>query len=605
MPVALGCETYLSFKQGRTSPQYLPKYFWPDWQSQWNLERSTSDEQNTATTRERSQSGLKSRTNEQNKRKTLLSQWTELECYLGVIELHAADARAGFTRTAGSLVSSPESSAHIRPSSDTTDPNLNLAPVTTLSLSASLHAAAVAASAKRSSHHRAHNEWEGLNERSRTAGHGVNDTENSRRRDRKREEHADSPNLYLSASMLALPVDHDNGNRTNGRDVITTTTTDTESARGAEREIACTEVKDDIEREEDMTTKTETSAMAITGGNAEVPAPGGVPNTTEVSNSDLLHLFFLDKRPAWTLVHIQNLQAYKRTKPTFFSSHYWRAPLKEINGVPASQLITLGPGDVIVVSGATALRARAEHESYSSRVPMGGICNPWVIHTHGYFFTQSLTWIPMGKTLMGNLDPRIRVLQVFPRIRIHPRMNSCSALLRAMAPPGGGYPATNKQGQRIWRQFGMPGRYKEGNVLRDGERWTVPLRLKFDVRLRLHMPRASQCTNNTLVEVTMVRWGAELDIDAEIASALPAKSGGLGLHVPRRPHGGGSIRNTALNGSRPPKDKLPNSITLNPTTHSTQPAPHIIGVVSGPGESVAPKCTRIDEGMDLDAEAAI
>ncbi|TDL13612.1 hypothetical protein BD410DRAFT_846780 [Rickenella mellea] len=60
---------------------------------------------------------------------TVLSQWTELERYLGVIELRASNARAGFTRMAGSLASSPDSSAHPNPSSNTTDRNLNLAPI--------------------------------------------------------------------------------------------------------------------------------------------------------------------------------------------------------------------------------------------------------------------------------------------------------------------------------------------------------------------------------------------------------------------------------------------------------------------------------------------
>ncbi|TDL13969.1 hypothetical protein BD410DRAFT_810109, partial [Rickenella mellea] len=79
---------------------------------------------------------------------------------------------------------------------------------------------------------------------------------------------------------------------------------------------------------------------------------------------------------------------------------------------------------------------RAEHESYSLRVPMGRICNPWTLTGYPYprilptgifnkfrlivaFRTQNILLhheLPMGthtgKTLMGNLDPWIRVLQI-------------------------------------------------------------------------------------------------------------------------------------------------------------------------------------------------
>ncbi|TDL25373.1 hypothetical protein BD410DRAFT_801406 [Rickenella mellea] len=48
----------------------------------------------------------------------IVSQWTELERYLGAIKLRAPDAHAGFTRMAGSLASSPESSAYAYPSSN-------------------------------------------------------------------------------------------------------------------------------------------------------------------------------------------------------------------------------------------------------------------------------------------------------------------------------------------------------------------------------------------------------------------------------------------------------------------------------------------------------
>ncbi|TDL25091.1 hypothetical protein BD410DRAFT_837339 [Rickenella mellea] len=111
----------LVVKQSRASPQHIPECFWPGWQSQRHLERSTSDERNTATTRECGESDLRVERTERVGRarkdaelfsQTILSQWTELERYLGVIELRAADARAGFTCMAGSLASSPEPSAH-------------------------------------------------------------------------------------------------------------------------------------------------------------------------------------------------------------------------------------------------------------------------------------------------------------------------------------------------------------------------------------------------------------------------------------------------------------------------------------------------------------
>ncbi|TDL24616.1 hypothetical protein BD410DRAFT_96601 [Rickenella mellea] len=125
----------------------------------------------------------------------IFSRWTELERYLGVIELRAADARKGFTRMAGSLASSPEPPARARPSPNRANRNLNLAPggrpnnaflspvgggghpsappfqalplppspPASSSVSASQHAAVAAASTKRSSHRLSRgcvDEWE-------------------------------------------------------------------------------------------------------------------------------------------------------------------------------------------------------------------------------------------------------------------------------------------------------------------------------------------------------------------------------------------------------------------------------------------------------------
>ena len=43
-----------------------------------------------------------------------------------------------------------------------------------------------------------------------------------------------------------------------------------------------------------------------------------------------------------------------------------------------------------------------------------------------------------------------------------------SGIDSASSPPSGSYPAQNDQGQRICRQCGMPGRYKDGKCV---EKW--------------------------------------------------------------------------------------------------------------------------------------
>ena len=90
------------------------------------------------------------------------------------------------------------------------------------------------------------------------------------------------------------------------------------------------------------------------------------------------------------------------------------APTKKNKTVPANQLVTLGPGGVIVSGGEHLLES-----------------------------------LPSNRTLTKEIGGAA----------VAPHVSSL---------PGGGYPAVNQQGQRICRQCGMPGRYKEGKCV---EKW--------------------------------------------------------------------------------------------------------------------------------------